>query len=105
MISANERAVIRDLAKKLADLANQPIMEERRKLWYAHNDLKTDQPVICHERLGRGLHAGLHHEADDRRQGHPLRDHPQGHPHHPARSRRFRKWTDLCRECAAKVYG
>ena len=46
MIKENERQVIRDLAKKLADLANQPIMEERRKLWYAHNDLKTDQPVI-----------------------------------------------------------
>ena len=46
MISANEREVIRELAKKLAELANQPIMEERRKLWYAHNDLKTDQPVI-----------------------------------------------------------
>ena len=46
MITAKEREVIRDLAKKLADLANQPIMEERRKLWYAHNDLKTDQPVI-----------------------------------------------------------
>ena len=45
-IQDNERQVIRDLAKKLADLANQPIMEERRKLWYAHNDLKTDQPVI-----------------------------------------------------------
>lgn len=35
-IQDNERQVIRDLAKKLADLANQPIMEERRKLWYAH---------------------------------------------------------------------
>ena len=46
MITAKEREVIRDLAKKLAYLANQPIMEERRKLWYAHNDLKTDQPVI-----------------------------------------------------------
>lgn len=46
MISAKEREVIRELAKKLADLANQPIMEDRRKLWYAHNDLKTDQPVI-----------------------------------------------------------
>ena len=46
MITANEREVIRDLAKRLAELANQPIMEERRKLWYAHNDLKTDQPVI-----------------------------------------------------------
>ena len=46
LINANEREVIRDLAKRLAELANQPIMEERRKLWYAHNDLKTDQPVI-----------------------------------------------------------
>lgn len=46
MITQNEREVIRELAKKLADLASQPIMEERRKLWYAHNDLKTDQPVI-----------------------------------------------------------
>lgn len=45
-IKDNERQVIRELAKKVAELANQPIMEERRKLWYAHNDLKTDQPVI-----------------------------------------------------------
>ena len=33
MIDNKEREVIRELAKKLADLANQPIMEERRKLW------------------------------------------------------------------------
>ena len=46
MITAKEREVIRDLGKRLAELANLPIMEERRKLWYAHNDLKTDQPVI-----------------------------------------------------------
>ena len=46
MITAKEREVIRDLAKRLAELASLPIMEERRKLWYAHNDLKTDQPVI-----------------------------------------------------------
>ena len=46
VIKQNEREVIRELAKKLAELANQPIMEERRKLWYDHNDLKTDAPVI-----------------------------------------------------------
>lgn len=46
MIENKEREVVRELAKKLRELANQPIMEERRKLWYAHNDLKTDQPVI-----------------------------------------------------------
>lgn len=46
MITDKERSIIRELAKQLAELANQPIMEERRKLWYDHNDLKTDQPVI-----------------------------------------------------------
>ena len=46
MYNEKEKSVIRELAKRLAELANQPIMEERRKLWYAHNDLKTDQPVI-----------------------------------------------------------
>ena len=45
-MNAQERTVIRDLAKRLAELASLPIMEERRKLWYAHNDLKTQQPVI-----------------------------------------------------------
>ena len=35
MITAKEREVIRDLGKRLAELANLPIMEERRKLWYA----------------------------------------------------------------------
>jgi len=48
MYNEKEKSVIRELAKRLAELANQPIMEERRKLWYAHNDLKTDQPVIKH---------------------------------------------------------
>lgn len=46
MITVQERETIRELAKRLAELASQPVMEERRKLWYAHNDLKTDQPVI-----------------------------------------------------------
>ena len=46
MMTQKEKAHIRELAKRLAELANLPVMEERRKLWYAHNDLKTDQPVI-----------------------------------------------------------
>ena len=46
MITEKEKTVIRDLAKHYAELAKQPVMEERRKLWYAHNDLQTDQPVI-----------------------------------------------------------
>lgn len=46
MIDQKERGIIRDLASRLAELAALPVMEERRKLWYAHNDLQTDQPVI-----------------------------------------------------------
>lgn len=46
MIDKKEREVIRDLAKRLSELASLPVMEERRKLWYAHNDLKTEQPLI-----------------------------------------------------------
>ncbi|MBR0397267.1 MAG: hypothetical protein IJI10_03260 [Eubacterium sp.] len=46
VITDEERQVVRELAKKLAEYANQPEMERRRKLWYAHNDLKTDYPVI-----------------------------------------------------------
>ena len=42
VITDEERQVVRELAKKLAEYANQPEMERRRKLWYAHNDLKTD---------------------------------------------------------------
>ena len=46
LITEKEKSVIQDLAKRLAELAELPVMEERRKLWYAHNDLKTEQPVI-----------------------------------------------------------
>ena len=55
MITANEREVIRDLAKRLAELANQPIMEERRKLWYAHNDLKTPDSLVCQDPVAREI--------------------------------------------------
>ena len=46
MVQQKEKQVIQELAKRLAELAHEPVMEERRRLWYAHNDLKTDQPVI-----------------------------------------------------------
>ena len=46
VVTDEERQVVRELAKKLADYAQQPEMERRRRLWYAHDDLKTDYPVI-----------------------------------------------------------
>jgi len=41
-----EKQVIRDLAKKVAEIAARPVMEERRKLWKAHNSLKPPRPMI-----------------------------------------------------------
>lgn len=46
MLTEQEKSTIRELAGRYAELCHQPVMEERRKLWYAHNDLKTDKPVI-----------------------------------------------------------
>ena len=46
-VTAEERNIIRELAKQVHDAAQRPEMEEKRKLWFAHNDLKTTDPVIC----------------------------------------------------------
>ncbi len=48
-----ERHTLRELAKAVADLAAQPIQDERRKMWIAHNDLQSDHPVIfCDPEFG-----------------------------------------------------
>lgn len=46
MMNQKEKEVIRELAKKVADCAQRPEMEERRQAWYAHNDLKSTDPMI-----------------------------------------------------------
>ena len=48
-ITNEERDYIRELAKKYLEYANLPVMEERTKLWYAHNELKSQRPVIIME--------------------------------------------------------
>ncbi|MHB1485540.1 MAG: hypothetical protein ACYCYI_12890 [Saccharofermentanales bacterium] len=48
-ISLRERDYLRELAKKYRGYADLPIMEDRRKLWYAHNSLKGERPVIVIE--------------------------------------------------------
>jgi hypothetical protein len=46
-LSAEERAIIRELAKKHAELAALPVMEERRKGWYDLNDAKPGaRPMV-----------------------------------------------------------
>lgn len=41
-----DRDILRDLARQVRELAEQPIMHQRRQLWLAHNGLQTTQPVI-----------------------------------------------------------
>ena len=47
MITVEERKILRDLAKQVREAAERPEMVQRRNLWYAHNDLKTTDPVIA----------------------------------------------------------
>lgn len=41
-----DRAVIRELAKKVAEIAAMPIQAERRELWKRHNSLRPVRPLI-----------------------------------------------------------
>lgn len=47
-ISPHDRLVLRDLAKRVAELAARPVEAEKRELWYRHNALEpTRPPVFC----------------------------------------------------------
>lgn len=49
MISQEERAYLRELAREQLELAQSPLMKEREKLWYDHNELKGARPMISVE--------------------------------------------------------
>lgn len=42
----DEIETLRELAKRVAEIASLPIQEEKAKLWTSHNDLKTNTPLI-----------------------------------------------------------
>lgn len=46
MISANDRKRLRELAKRVAEIADLPVMAERRKMWKQHNSLMRVRPMI-----------------------------------------------------------
>lgn len=50
IISEKERNYLRDLAKKQVEIANSDEMLEKEKLWYAHNDCETFEPVVTLEK-------------------------------------------------------
>ena len=46
IIPYEDKKVLRDLAKKVAELASLPKMDEKKKLWIDHNKLKKTRPVL-----------------------------------------------------------
>jgi hypothetical protein len=46
MITKEDRKILRDLAKRVAEIAELPIMEERRNMWKQHNQLRRVRPMI-----------------------------------------------------------
>jgi len=46
MISHHDRTILRDLAKNVAEVAAQPVMDTRRDLWRRHNDLESVRPLV-----------------------------------------------------------
>jgi len=45
-IGAKDRVILRDLAKRVAEIADLPIQAERRELWKRHNRLERVRPMI-----------------------------------------------------------
>ena len=48
-VNNNERAALRGLAARFADIAKSDVMAERKKLWRALHDLKPQRPMILFE--------------------------------------------------------
>jgi len=44
--SAHDRTVLRDLARRVAAVANEPVMAERRRMWKRHNALERVRPMV-----------------------------------------------------------
>jgi len=46
MIQGQDRKVIRDLAKHVAEVASEPIMAQQREVWVRHNRLERVRPMV-----------------------------------------------------------
>ena len=47
MSTSPDVTILRDLASQVADIAADPIQDERRELWRAHNSFERTRPLIC----------------------------------------------------------
>ncbi|MGB9598214.1 MAG: hypothetical protein ACPL7B_18140, partial [Candidatus Poribacteria bacterium] len=76
-INQSDLIILRDLAKKIRDIANSPVNQERKESWYKHNSLDESRPLVliesgialnelvtesdlkCQEGWARGLELGF----------------------------------------------
>lgn len=48
-VTDHDRLILRALARKQADYAHLPVMEQRRQRWHEHNELRGAQPMLVME--------------------------------------------------------
>ena len=48
-MTVEERQYLRELAKEKLEIANLPMMEQRRQEWIRHNDGRGERPMVCFE--------------------------------------------------------
>ena len=49
MVLKKDKDIIRDLAKRWIEIANLPVMADRKRLWKKINDLNMERPMILVE--------------------------------------------------------
>lgn len=73
-VSSSDRTYLRDMARRVAEIAADPVQEQRELLWKQHNDLQTDRPLVLAfpegswEELAKGAGYASRTEADYTRQ-------------------------------------
>ena len=46
IFAVQDRRILRDLARRVAEIADDPVMGERRQLWSEHNSLRSKRPMM-----------------------------------------------------------
>ena len=49
LVTEKERAYLRELAKRQREYANLPENKEKERLWYLHNRLRGERPMVVME--------------------------------------------------------
>lgn len=46
-VSNSARQLLRTLAKRVAEIAAEPVQVQRRREWFRHNALRQGKPLVC----------------------------------------------------------